>query len=86
MKATLADASVEFEARRSANSIRQQLRKQAPKADYALLAQYGVGRKGGPARLVHLFVLDKVGNFVVVDFQNSHHRGIQSARRNTKNS
>ncbi|MHC4513337.1 MAG: hypothetical protein ACYS5W_06525 [Planctomycetota bacterium] len=82
-KAVLAETSVPFEVQQSVNqqrvlwsgahSIQKQLRKNAPPADYALVADYLISGAGRPARGVHLFLCNRAGEFVVVDFQNSHH-------------
>ena len=37
-----------------------------------LLADYAISARSGTAHAVHTFVLDAAGEWVIVDFQNSH--------------
>ena len=83
LKAVLAETSVPFEVQQSVNqarvlwsgahSIQEHLHKNAPPADYALVADFLISGEGRPARGVHLYVCNRAGEFVVVDLQNSHH-------------
>jgi hypothetical protein len=57
----------------AARSIQAALRKSPADTDYALVAHYMVRPDGKGAFAVHWFLLDRGGDYVVVDFQNSHH-------------
>ena len=57
----------------AAHSLQASLKKAPPTTDYALFAVFMVREDDQPARLVHTYLFDKAGGFVVVDFQNSHH-------------
>ncbi|MHC5114949.1 MAG: hypothetical protein ACYTGP_11045 [Planctomycetota bacterium] len=82
LAATVAETPIEFEVEPSRNqqhvlwsgarSIRDLVRAEAPNADYVLVADYVVA-EGRGAHAVHTFLLDADGNWVMVDFQNSHH-------------
>jgi hypothetical protein len=64
----------------TARAFRDFLRKHPPQAAYALLADYGIGRlQDGSAKVnhVHLIVCDRQGDWVLVDYQNSHHADFQ---------
>ncbi|MHC4850088.1 MAG: hypothetical protein ACYTEG_16785 [Planctomycetota bacterium] len=61
----------------AARSIQELVRKQKPDADYVIFAHYVMGVNAKTAFGVHTFVLDRAGNFVVVDMQNSHHKDFQ---------
>lgn len=54
-----------------AKAFQTQVRKEKQQADYALYAEYAIG--GGQAHAVHFIICDRYGEWVVVDFQNSHH-------------
>lgn len=54
-----------------AGAFRQHMRTSRPDADYAICAQYLLGPAGVGA--VHFVVCDRAGEWVLVDFQNSHH-------------
>lgn len=65
----------------TARAFREFIRKNPPATQYALLADYGVrpasdGKQ--EAIYVHLILCDRAGNWVLVDFQNSHHPDFQS--------
>ena len=65
----------------TARAFREFIRKNPPATQYALLADYGVrpasdGKQ--EASYVHLILCDRAGNWVLVDFQNSHHPDFQS--------
>ena len=65
----------------TARGFRRFLQKNPPSTDYALLADYGIGRDAsGQTKVgyVHVIVCDQETNWVIVDFQNSHHADFQS--------
>jgi len=61
-----------------ARSFQDHVRGHAPDADYALYADYLMGQPDGPVGAVHFVVCDRTGEWVIVDFQNSHHEDFQS--------
>ncbi len=65
----------------TARAFRDFLRKNPPSTQYALLADYGI-RPGSDGKHeaghVHLILCDKSGDWVLVDYQNSHHPDFQS--------
>jgi hypothetical protein len=85
LRASVAENAIEFEIKPSGNqqkvlwsgarSIRELLRANSPGTQYVLLADYMLpgGGRGGEARGVHTFLLEADGDWVIVDFQNSHH-------------
>jgi hypothetical protein len=54
-----------------AHAFRDRMRAEHPDADYAVFADYVMGRFGVAA--VHFAVCDRAGELVLVDYQNSHH-------------
>lgn len=67
----------------TARAFRKFLKQNPPKADYALFADYGVGRsQSGKTTVgyVHVIVCNRAGEWVAVDFQNSHHEDFQAIR------
>jgi hypothetical protein len=65
----------------TARAFRDFLRKNPPPTRYALLADYGISPASDGKReagAVHLILCDKSGDWVLVDFQNSHHEDFQS--------
>jgi len=64
----------------TARAFRTFVRKNPPATEYALFADYGVFSPS-PDRSkvshVHFIVCDRAGGWVIVDFQNSHHRDFQ---------
>ena len=64
----------------TARAFQDFLRKNPPAADYALLADYGIGRwpdgKTGVGG-VHFVLCDRKGEWVLVSLQNSHHADFQ---------
>jgi hypothetical protein len=62
----------------AARSFRKLVREQPADADYVLAAHYA------KARLVHVFVLDRSGEFVIVDFQNSHHTDFRKIKPDSR--
>jgi hypothetical protein len=64
----------------AARSFRQFVRDNPPATEYALLADYGLGRLADgqqSANHVHLILCDRTGDWVLVDYQNSHHPDFQ---------
>jgi hypothetical protein len=61
-----------------ARSFQEHLRQHPPEADYALYADYLMGEPNGPVGAVHFVVCDREGDWVIVDFQNSHHEDFQA--------
>ena len=51
-----------------------------PDADYVLLADYIVTAGSGDPSLVHTFLLESDGDWVIVDYQNSHHQDFDTIR------
>ena len=65
----------------TARAFRDFVRKNPPATQYALLADYGLSPTSDgklEAHAVHLILCDKSGDWVLVDFQNSHHEDFQS--------
>ncbi len=60
-----------------ARAFQSHVKENPPEADYALLADYMIG-SSGPAHAVHFVICDRAGEWVVVDYQNSHHGDFQS--------
>jgi len=56
-----------------ARAFQAQLRENSPPADYALLADYHLSPRDGRVMAVHFVVCDRRGEWVIVDFSNSHH-------------
>ena len=81
MKATAADKGPEIAVKHDPNEqsvlwnmargFREQAQKLQPDADYVLYADYLMGP--GAVGAVHFAICDRQGQWVVVDFQNSHH-------------
>lgn len=61
-----------------AAALRKQIRRMPPEADYVLYAEYMMGKGGVGA--VHFAICDRQGEWVLVDFQNSHHKDFQSIK------
>ena len=64
----------------TARAFRDFLREHPPTTDYALLADYAIGKSadGQPkVGFVHLIACDRQGEWVLVDMQNSHHADFQ---------
>lgn len=64
-----------------ARAVREHVRKSASDADYILFADYLMGKDSAGNDLVggvHFVVCDRAGEWVIVDFQNSHHDDFQS--------
>jgi len=63
-----------------ARAFRDHLRKQPPPADYALYVDCVFTPENWQQGYVHVVVCDKAGDWVIVDFQNSHHADYQSLK------
>ncbi|RME37200.1 MAG: hypothetical protein D6788_09985 [Planctomycetota bacterium] len=63
-----------------ARAFRADVRQNPPAADYVLLADYMLGRPGREAAAVHFIVCDRKGEWVIVDFQNSHQDDFRAIR------
>jgi len=64
----------------TARAFREFVRKSPPRTQYALFAHYGIfGPSPDRSKVghVHFIVCDRAGDWVIVDFQNSHHRDFQ---------
>ena len=64
----------------TARAFRDFLRTNAPETDYALLADYAIRKsESGETKVhhMHLIVCDRRGDWVLVDYQNSHHADFQ---------
>ena len=66
----------------TARALRKYLKGNPFNADYALYAEYLIGRKKGQPEqqvvgAVHFFVCNQEGEWVIVDFQNNHHADFQ---------
>jgi hypothetical protein len=65
----------------TARAFRDFVRKNPPATQYALLADYGLSPASDGKReagAVHLILCDKSGDWVLIDYQNSHHEDFQS--------
>jgi hypothetical protein len=60
-----------------ARALQEHIKQNPPEADYALLADYLIGRSGR-VRGVHFVICDREGEWVIVDFQNNHWEDFQS--------
>jgi len=67
-----------------ARKFREHVRRHPIDADYALYAQYLLGRRDGRVRAVHFVIVDKAGEWVIVDFQNDHWEDFQSVDPKTR--
>lgn len=63
-----------------AREFRDYVRAHPPAADYALYADYAFTPNNWEQGFVHFVVCDRNGEWVVVDFQNSHHPDYQSVK------
>jgi len=64
----------------TARAFREFVRKNPPATEYALFADYGIFSPSpdqSKVSHVHFIVCDRAGGWVIVDFQNSHHRDFQ---------
>lgn len=63
-----------------ARDFRESVRKNPPTADYTLYADYVFNPQNWEQGMVHFVVCDRKGEWVIVDFQNSHHPDYQSLK------
>lgn len=87
-KAKVAEAEPWFEIKRSPNeqrtlwgmagAFKTYLQRNAPAEGYALYADYLMNPETGSVGAVHLALCDRNGDWVIVDFQNSHHEDFKS--------
>ena len=71
----------------TARAFRKFVRKHPVAADYAVYADYGIGRSpAGDVNVghVHVIVCDRAGDWVTLDYQNSHHEDFQAIRPKCK--
>jgi len=63
----------------TARAFQAYLKKHPPETEYALFVDYGIARHGKETKVgfVHFIVCDRPGDWVIVDFQNSHHPDFQ---------
>jgi hypothetical protein len=65
----------------TARAFRDFVRNNPPTTEYALLADYGISPASDgkqQANHVHLILCDRAGDWVLADYQNSHHPDFQS--------
>jgi len=89
LRPTVADAPMRFQVTADSNeqtvlwsaarSLQKLVRASPPDADYVLAADFVIEPVNQTVWAVHTFLLDRDGNWVVVDFQNSHHDDFQAA-------
>ena len=63
-----------------ARACRRFVRENKPDADYVLFAEYLISPPRQRALAVHVVVCDRNGDWVVVDYQNSHHADFRAVR------
>ncbi len=61
-----------------ARGFQDHVKQNPPETDYALLADYIMHPREGRAWAVHFVICDRLGEWVIVDFQNDHHGDFQS--------
>ncbi len=63
----------------AARQVRAWVQQHTPQADYVLMADFAISRIGGEtkAAAVHWVLCDRQGDWVLVDYQNSHHADFQ---------
>jgi hypothetical protein len=86
-KTTTVDKPVSFQRQQSPNeqkllwdmarAFRDYLRVNPPDSNYAMLADYFINPASGQVGAVHFVVCEKLGNWVIVDFQNNQHKDFQ---------
>ncbi len=64
---------------RTARKARAYFQEHAPSGEYVLVADFGIGRTEEKVKVgaVHWLILDRRGDWVIVDYQNSHHDDFQ---------
>jgi hypothetical protein len=68
-----------------AREFREYVRNNRPDADYVLYADYVFNPKNWEQGFVHFVVCDRQGEWVIVDYQNSHHPDYQSIKPVSRN-
>lgn len=66
-----------------ARGLRAHLRQHPVDADYVIMADYGIDAERGERGYVHVVVCDRQGEWVAVDWQNSHHADYRSVAPKT---
>ena len=80
LKASQADPNEQKTLWELAREFREYVRNNRPDADYVLYADYVFNPKDWEQGFVHFVVCDRQGEWVIVDYQNSHHSDYQSIR------
>lgn len=80
LKASQADPNEQKVLWNLAREFRESARKNPPAADYLLYADYVFNPQNWEQGYVHFVVCDRTGEWVIVDFQNSHHPDYQSVK------
>ncbi len=64
---------------RTARKARAYIQEHEPTCEYVLVADFGIGRSEGKVKVgaVHWILCDQQGDWVMVDYQNSHHSDFQ---------
>jgi len=78
LKASQADPNEQKTLWSLAREFRDYVRAHPPETDYALYADFGFNPQNADQGFVHFIVCDRKGEWVIVDFQNSHHPDYQS--------
>lgn len=70
---------------RTARKVRAYFKEHTPASEYVLVADFGIGHgeEGTKVGAVHWFLCDQQGDWVIVDYQNSHHRDFQGIDPNS---
>lgn len=70
---------------RTARKVRAYFKEHTPASDYVLVADFAIGHgeKGIEVEAVHWFLCDQQGDWVIVDYQNSHHSDFQKIAPNS---
>jgi hypothetical protein len=63
-----------------ARQFREHVRAHPPLSEYVLFADYIMTPPDGPVGAVHIVVCDRKGEWVLVDYQNSHHRDFRKVK------
>jgi hypothetical protein len=67
-----------------ARAFQGHVRQNPPEADYVLYADYMISPRHQKVGAVHFVICDRDGEWVIVDFQNSHHSDFQSIDPKTR--
>ena len=85
LKASQADPNEQKALWDLAREFREYVRNNRPDADYVLYADYVFNPKDWEQGFVHFVVCDRQGEWVIVDYQNSHHPDYQSIKPVSRN-